>query len=167
MPKLNDHDLPVVTVTADTNLSKLVENLKAEKMPVEAWIELAIYLKREIAKVDALSKLFDEVRGVVTDELGGVLPEKREDRSRVDVGQATYTEGRTTERLKDRDATVEALTDEQIRISYKPDIGNLRTILKPEKFAELVETTRSKPSVSIRENKGNRDFHEIDFGDEF
>lgn len=161
-PSVNGLQLPVVTVS---NLEVEPDSLSAVladlNMSVEAMIETSIYLKREIEKVT----VFDEARKVLAGRIKQAmdnLPEDKRETRRTDVGMATYSEPGESVSLRDRDWTVEHMTDEQLRITYKPDLKAMETILKPEEFNRHVVRKPTPSKVSIRDTNGT-DYTELDF----
>lgn len=164
MPKINDLPLPSVKVTAPMDLEVLASKLGAEPMSPEAMVETIIYLRREMAKATALAVVEAALRDKLAATYAALPPEKRETR-RCNVGLATYSEGGEKVELIDRDKTVETLTTEQLRITYKADLAALQTILKPDAFNRLVKRTPKPPVLTVREQKGSEAYEELDFED--
>jgi len=160
MPSFDDIDLPTVEIHGDPD--KVSAKLSDMNMPVEAMIELAIYAKREAAKAEALLEIEKVMRGRIN-AYYDKLPAEERDTRRAEVGMITYTEAGEKVELKDRDWTVAHLTEEQLRITYKPDLKNMETILKPAEFERHVKRTKTNPKLTLRETPGNKDYHEIDF----
>lgn len=162
MPKINELDLPTVSISmGDNALTSLKVALEKEPMPVEAMIEVAIYLKREKAKVDALSAL-EEVMRARIDKFYSNLPEASRETRRTEVGMITYSGPGEKVELKDRDFTVQGLTAEQLRITYKPDLKAMQTILKPAEFERHVKRVKTKASTTLRDTNSG-EYSELDF----
>jgi hypothetical protein len=160
MPKLNGINLPTVTVEIP---EEVVSAVKREKFSPEAMVELAIYLKRQKAHADALNDLEAAVKAKIEEYYDGLAENKR-DTVRTEAGMVTYAAPKETIKLRDRDATVEALSAEQLRASYKPDIKALEIMLKPDEFERHVtRETAKKGTITIRDSKGA--FEEIDVSD--
>jgi hypothetical protein len=125
MPKINKLELPTVTLdmTGD-EIEALSAKLATEPMSPEGMIETAIYLRRQIEKAEDLNEAVKVLAGRLKAFYGSLKPEQRDTR-RVKVGMATYTEAGEKIELKDRDFTVENLTAEQLRITYKPDLKSM------------------------------------------
>lgn len=158
MPKLNGIDLPTVTVADHETLEAKIAR---EKFTPDQLVELAVYLKREREKVSVLDGIENTIKDKLLDYYEKMAPEHRES-LRTSAGMATYTQGRETLKLRDRDATVRELTPEQLRVSYKPDMKALETILPEDQFDKLVERSRSaRGIVTVRDTRG--EFEELDF----
>jgi len=150
MKEYNGIPLPVVSVEIDDDLASCV---KRAKMPVEGAIELVIYLQREKAKCDVLNEAIAEARAKVNAVYDSTKEDERET-IRAGAGMATYSKPGEKVQLKDRDATVEALSNEQIRITYQPDIKALKTILKKDEYDRLTETVATPSRIAIKDTKG-------------
>lgn len=162
MPEYNGMLLPEVKITlSDGEIAQQEKKLDMMPMPLEAMIELSIYLKREMAKVDALKGMQAVLKGRIENAYQDRAVKDRVT-CRTKVGMSTYSEGGEKLELIDRDTTVDNLTTEQLRISYKPDLKSLETILRPDEFERHVRRVPKDPVVTIRENKSN-DYEEIDF----
>jgi hypothetical protein len=163
MPKINKLELPTVTLdmTGD-EIEALSAKLATEPMSPEGMIETAIYLRRQIEKAEDLNEAVKVLAGRLKEFYGSLNPEQRDTR-RVKVGMATYTEAGEKIELKDRDFTVENLTAEQLRITYKPDLKSMETILKPDEFERHTKRTPTPAKVTIRDNRASSDFEELDF----
>lgn len=118
MPSINDIELPFVTLSNHDpeQVAHILENMK---MPLEAMIEVAIYIKRQREKANALEVIEKTMRDRINEVYETMPPENRETR-RTEVGMVTYTAPGTVVKLIDRDKSVEMMTDEQLRITYKP-----------------------------------------------
>lgn len=162
MPSINGLELPTVKVDTPVDIDKLTAKLAGMPLPVEAMIELVIYLKREQDKAAVLAEVETVVRGRIAAAYEK-LPAADRDTRRTEVGLVTYTEAGEKVELKDRDFTVENLTTDQIRITYKPDIKALETILKPDEFNRHVKRSPTSAKITLRETKGSKDYHELDF----
>ena len=160
MPKIGNITLPSVTVTGQ-DPQEVADLLKEKNMPLEAMVEVAIYCKREREKAEALSVIEDLMRARLKKAYADMKPEKRVT-TRAEVGMLTYTAEGETIALKDRDKTVEMLTEEQLRITYKPDLKALETILKAADFNRHVTRGKSAPKITLRDTKDNNEYHEID-----
>lgn len=161
MPKFGHIDLPVVTLGGG-DPDAIAAKLTTSNMPVEAMVEVLIYCKREREKADALSVIEDVLRGRILAAYETMPPEKRET-TRTEVGMVTYTAAGETVSIVDRDTVVESLTQEQLRITYKPDMAALKTILKPDAYERLIKRTPKKASITVRDNPGASGYTEIDF----
>lgn len=161
MPKINNIDLPTVTVSG-ADPDALSSKLATEKMPVEAMVETIVYLIREREKADALKVAEDVLRGRIMAHYAA-LPESLRGSVRTEVGLVTYADGGETVKAKDRDLIVESLTAEQLRISYIPDLKALETILKKDAFDRLVTRSPSAARITIRPNRGSTDYSELDY----
>ena len=146
-------ELPTVTVEID---GLICDKLTRIKPPVEAMIEMVIYLNRQKDKLAALSDMDKKLREMIKAHYDTIKPDERET-IRSGAGMATYSRPGETTTIADRDAAVEALTDEQIRISYKPDVKALKTILKKAEFDRLTKTTPTPSRITIKDTKGEFD----------
>lgn len=161
MPSFNKIELPVVTLS-NHDCDKISAQLAGMPMPLEAMIELVIYIKRQREKVDALAIIEDVMRGKIKD-LYAKLPEADRKTVRTEVGMVTMSAPGEKVELKDRDTTVESLTTEQLRITYKPDLKALETILKKDAFERLITRTPTKGVMAVKDIPASEVFHEIDF----
>jgi len=163
MPSLNGIPLPRIVIEQDGafDCDQIAAKLADAKLPVEAMLEALIYFKRERERVEALAPIEQVLRGRI-DAHYEKLSEDHRETLRTEVGMATYLDGPDKIELKDRDFTVENLTAEQLRISYKPDLKALQTILKPEEFERHVTRSKGKPRLTIRATKSD-EYTELDF----
>jgi len=159
---LNDLPLPIVTMEAPLDIDALSAKLASANMSPEAMIETAIYLRRQIEKAGALEECVKVLTGRIKAFYASLPADKRETR-RVKVGMATYTEPGEKIELIDRDKTVEMLTEEQLRITYKPDVRAMETILKPADFNRLTKKVPTADRVTIRDNRASDVYDELDF----
>lgn len=163
MPKINKLELPSVSVTmTPEQIEDLAAKLSTENMSPEGMIETVIYLRRQIEKAKALEDCAKVLSGRLGKFYEGLPAAQRETR-RVDVGMATYTDAGTKTEIIDRDTVVENLTDEQLRITYKPDIKAMETILKEKDFERLTKQVPTPAKVTIRDNRASQEFNELDF----
>lgn len=163
MPSINGISLPTVEVkVGNMDCDQIAAKLADEKMPMEAMIEIAIFLKREREKAEAIKVIEDVMRGRI-DKLYEKLPKDSRETRRTEVGMITYTEEGEKIELRDRDFTVENLTQEQLRITYKPDLKALETILKPKDFERHIKRSKKPASTTLRDIKGSSDYQELDF----
>jgi len=160
MPKIGNITLPTVTLSGQ-DPADVAALLKDKNMPLEAMVEVAIYCKREREKAEALAPIEDLMRARLKKAYAAMPPEKRVT-TRTEVGMLTYTAEAETITLKDRDKTVEMLTDEQIRITYKPDLKALKTIMKPAEFNRHVTRGKSDPKITLRDNRASDEYSELD-----
>ena len=159
MPKIEDVELPVVTSNIDLN--QLKNDLKALTSTPEGMIEAAIWIKRQADIAEDLSECVDILKQKLMEFYQGQDADKRDTR-RTKVGIAPYTDKGSKYVIIDRDTTVEQLTDEQLRISYVPNVKNLETILKPEMFERLTKTVDTPARVSLKDLT-NDNYEELDF----
>lgn len=162
MPSFDNLPLPEVNLSAPMDIDALAAKLADHPMAPEAMIELIVYFKREREKAAALSEIEEVLRGRLAAIYEKTPVEKRETR-RTEVGYATYSNPKETVSLKDRDWTVENLTEEQLRITYKPDLKAMETILKPDEFERHVTRKSGKSTLTVRDQSGSDEFYEIDF----
>lgn len=161
MPKFGDIDLPTVTVS-DHDCDKIAGQLANKNMPIEAMLEIAIYCKREREKGEALKVIEDVMRGRIEAIYSG-LPEDQRTTRRTQVGMVTYTAAGEKRELIDRDAAIEQLTPEQIRITYKPDLKALETILKKDALERITKVVPTPARITVRDNPAGTAYDEIDF----
>lgn len=151
MPELNGVALPVVAVP---DVKELLAMVQRDKLAPEQAIELAIYLKREAEKLDVFGPVMEECRKKIV-AYYAALPAENRGTVTTRAARASYTKAAKTRVIKDRDETVAALTEEQLRISYIPDVKALETILRKEDFQRLTqEVDGKKAGVSITDLKG-------------
>lgn len=162
MPSFDNIPLPEVNLSSPMDLDKLAAKFAAHPMSPEAMLELVVYLKREREKADALQDIENVLRGRLKARYDTLPAEKRET-LRTEVAIATYSEGHSRDKLRDRDWTVEHLTEEQLRITYSPDLKAMKTILKADEYARHVVSEESSPIMTIRETRASKDFQELDF----
>jgi len=160
MPKIGDIDLPTVTVS-DHDCDKIAGQLATKNMPIEAMLEAVIYLKREREKADALAVIEEVLRGRLS-SIYANIPEDQRTTRRTKVGMVTYTAPGKKRELIDRDKAIELLTPEQIRITYKPDLKALETILKKADLDRLTKEVDVPSRITIRDTSGT-EFEELDF----
>lgn len=160
MATLNGHPLPSIVIYPGDDAAILKELSQA---PIEAFVETIAYIDYQIAAVDAVKDFRGQIVELLKDRLAK-LPATERGTRRVDAAVMTYSEGGETVSLIDRDATVDALSDEQVRASYKPDLKALEVMLRPEEFNRLVKREPKPPVVGIRKT-GIRKFHELDDAD--
>ena len=160
VPSLNGITLPVVTVT---EYEEAATAIRRGKFSPEQLVELAIYLKRIRDKVSVLDNIQAAVKEKIEAYYDKLAPDAREG-IRTEAGMTTYAAPKETVSIRDRDETMESLTTEQIRASYKPDVVALKIILKPDAFERLVKrSTAKKGIISIRDSKGA--FEEIEWAE--
>lgn len=159
MPRLNKIELPRVSITTD--LEALEFHVKIAPMSPEAVIETLIYLQRERDKTEALNGPIAALRERLTAYYAALPAGNRASIRASNVGLVTYTPAGKRSVPLDRDKLVEALTPEQIRISYVPDMKALETILKPEVYRALTKEEPTKEKVTLRDSNGS-DFEELD-----
>ena len=165
MPRLRDVSLPSVLLSmSDEDIKDYAKKLEEAKLSPESMVEAIVYLKREREKADALKAMEDVLRARLKAYYDKRKADERES-VRSEVGFATYSKPSEKVSLKDRDATVASLTDEQLRISYVPDLKALQTILKPDHFERLVKRETREPVLTVKENKGAEGYEELDFED--
>jgi len=162
MPSFDNIPLPEVNLSSSMDVDALAAKLAAHPMSPEAMIELLIYLKREREKANALTEIEEVLRGRLK-AIYEKMPKGKRETRRTDVGYATYSDPKESVSLKDRDWTVENLSWEQLRITYKPDLKALQTILKPDEFERHVTRDAGKSTLTIKDQPKSSDFHELDF----
>lgn len=163
MPKINKLELPQVSVSMTPDeIDDLAGKLSTEVMSMEGMIETAIYLQRQIELAKALDTCVSVLKGRIKSTYEK-LPEDQRDTRRVRVGMATFTDASEKRDIIDRDKVVETLTDEQLRITYKPDIKAMETILKPGDLERLTKMVPVASKISIRDNRASEDYDELDF----
>ena len=150
MYELDGKPLPFVTVK---NVDDWAKYVKDTKMPPEQIAEFMVLIKREKEKVSALAELEKALRDKAMAYYETVTLDKRES-IKTDAALLAYSPPSETVALRDRDETVAELTDEQIRISYKPDLNALKTILLPEVLERLTVRKAKAHSITLRDNKG-------------
>lgn len=161
MPKFGDIELPTVTLS-DHDCDKIAGQLSSKNMPIEAMLEIAIYCKREREKADALTVIEQVMRGRI-EAIYADLPEDQRVTRRVQVGMVTYTAPGEKRELIDRDAAIEQLTPEQIRITYKPDLKALETILKKDQLERITKVVPTSARITVRDNSAGNAYDELDF----
>lgn len=161
MPKIDDIDLPVVSLS-DHDADLIAAKLADKTMPIEAMIEVAIYIKREREKANALEVIEKVMRGRIEKAYADLKPEQRETR-RAEVGMVTYTDAGEKIVARDRDFIIENLTDEQIRITYQPDLKALATILKKDHLERLTKKEATKSRITLRDIPASDDYSELDY----
>lgn len=152
-------EIPMPEVALSDDGKTLLAAIKARALSPEILTEVVIYCGREQAKVAAV---LDEISAAARDRLvkyyAGL---KKSERAtvRTEAGMTTYSEEGFKRDLKDRDTTVAALTPEQLRATYKPDMKALEVILKPAVFERLTKKVKVPAKISVRDSKG--DFEEL------
>lgn len=162
MPKLHGIPLPTVVLNSEIGLSELEDKLTLQPMSPEAMVEAIVYLQRQMEIASELRPLVDVLRSRLM-EVYEALPEDKRETRRTPVGMATYTDGGTKAELIDRDATVESLTPDQLRASYKPDMKALEVMLTKDAFERLVKRTPVPPRITVRDNRSSADYEELEF----
>lgn len=147
---------------ADEAIAVLAAKLAEMPMSPEAMLELVIYCQREQRKVEALNQIADEMRKRIA-KVFQDLPEGKRESRKSGVGSVSFTEPGEKIELLDRDNTVAMLTDEQLRITYKPDLKAMETILKKDEFERHIKRSSTNPKITIREDKKSDDWDELDF----
>ena len=159
--RLKDIQLPTVTVEGDCeSVAKALTRVKG--LTPEAMVEVMIYIKREKAKASELYQIEEAMKAQLAAYYDKTKKDKRESIRASDVGMCSYSPPGEKVTIKDRDKAVEALTAEQIRISYIPDVKHLETILKKADFDRLVNREDTAYKLSIRDSKGDK-YEELEF----